>query len=613
MVCQDRRALRIIIAATALTLTAARAQGDPRPRVYTERNNVQACLPLSQGAVLAGSRGGVVLLDRGGAVLQSWTRANGLPGTAVFSLLEGGGGIWVGTERGLARLVRRGDRFSLERSLRGPAVRDMVFSGGRLYLATWEGAHSLDPGTSRLVPIPAVGRVPAPRLTSVKLQDGRLLFGSAGQGLWRSGRGSLEPHPQNRHLPSQHVWSLASADGRLLVGTLGGVIALGDEGRSTPLSTMDARALLPLGRSALLVGSYGQGLKRWRRGHPFTERGQPSARAFVNTITRRHGTTCVGTRAGLWLKARGDRAYRRLHLAGPPSNDISALALEGRRLWVGTFDEGLASITGDRWQRFRGRGQTVDGRINALAVERGSGATSLWVATSRGVYRVRGQQVSRFGKEHGLRHEEVHAVIALRRGGVLAGTARGAVIIRGETVTPLDVKQGLPVASVWALAEEAGGALWLGTSKGLYRWLPGQRRYRRYSVSSGHLADDYVTALAIHRGAVYAGTYNSGVSRLVTLAGKLQATQLGGGWINFGGLRAHRGVLYASTMTGLRTIKPGGCAADVPGMKPQRAGACRWQRRAGAAPGVDVTAVVPAGERLWVSSRRGLALHSRLP
>ena len=594
----SNRALRITIIVAAVILFAVQAMAATAV-VHTERNNVHACLPLGKGEVLAGSRGGLMLLDRRGAVTRRWTRANGLPGTAVFALRQDGRRVWVGTERGLVRLDRAGGKLSIDLTVAGAAVRDVVLLRGRLYVATWKGAFSLEAGTSRLVPLPHEGR--APRLTSAVVWDRTVYFGSAGQGLWRLQGGALKPSPLSRGLPSKMVWSLARAsDGRLIAGTLGGVVAVDDQGRAAPLSTMDARAILPLGRSTFLAGGYGQGLLRWSRGRLSTEPGQPGARAFVNTVNRSHGTTCVGTRQGLWLST--SRGYRRLLLPGPPSNDISALAADGGRLWVGTFDKGLASIRRGRWQPFRGRGDRLDGRINALAVERRPGGSNLWVATSRGLFRVRGRQVKRFGSQHGLRHQEVHTVIALGRGGALAGTARGAVIVRGETVTVLGVKQGLPVASVWAAAEDASGALWLGTSKGLFRWHPKRRRYQRFSVSSGHLADDYVTALVLHKDVIYAGTYNSGVSMLVKKDdGTLAATQLGGGWVNFGGLRVHAGILYACTMTGLRTIKAGVCAT--------RDGACAWQHRRGAAPGQDVTAVIPKGDRLWVASRRGLASH----
>ena len=230
-----------------------------------------------------------------------------------------------------------------------------------------------------------------------------------------------------------------------------------------------------------------------------------------------------------------------------------------------------------------------------MAVETRAGRPVLWVGTSRGVFRVQGPRVQRFGSEHGLRHEEIHAVLVLRGGGVLVGTGRGAAMIRGDQVSVLGVKQGLPVASVWSAVEDSDGSLWLGTSRGLYRWSPRARRYQRLSVSSGHLKEDYITALALHRGVLYAVTYNSGVTRLRRDGEGFQTTHLGGGWINFNGLRVQGSSLLACSMSGLRSLALTGRA--------------RWIHHPELAPGKDVTATATLDHRLWVASRRGLSGH----
>jgi len=286
-----------------------------------------------------------------------------------------------------------------------------------------------------------------------------------------------------------------------------------------------------------------------------------------------------------------------VRLAGPPSNDISALAVgaDGARLYVGTFDGGLAYLERGIWRTIRG----VDRRVDALAVQRRNGSSTLWVGTSRGLYRVRGGAVRRFGTADGLRHQHVHSLAVLRDGSVLAGTGRGAAIIHGDQVEPITVKQGLPVASVWAAAEDRDGSLWLGTTRGLYRWSRTLRRYTRYSVSSGHLNEDWITAVRLHEGEVYVGTYNAGVTRLTRAAdGRWTSTHVGGGWVNFAGLEVVGRTLYVASMSGLHRLSLGERSA-------------RCERVPGAAPGRDVTAVVsgPAGQ-LWIASRRGLALNA---
>ncbi|HEY6175213.1 MAG TPA: hypothetical protein VIX73_12235, partial [Kofleriaceae bacterium] len=154
------------------------------------------------------------------------------------------------------------------------------------------------------------------------------------------------------------------------------------------------------------------------------------------------------------------------------------------------------------------------------------------------------------------------------------------------------------LGNVWAIAETSAG-LWLGTTTGLYRgpatpWTSKAGsddaavadRWQRLSVASGHLRDDWVTALVTRGDVVWAGTYNGGVARIAGDA----ATALGGGWINPSGLRWDGDRLLAATMDGL--VAGDGRTAT-------------WTTTPGL-PGRDVTAAVRAGKTLWVATRRGL-------
>ena len=115
-----------------------------------------------------------------------------------------------------------------------------------------------------------------------------------------------------------------------------------------------------------------------------------------------------------------------------------------------------------------------------------------------------------------------------------------------------------------------------------------------FSMASGDLLDDWVTALAVDHGTVYVGTYNAGVTAISL--GSNHATQLGGGYVNFGGLLVRDRTLFAATMAGLFARRLGGGEA--------------FRSLPKAAPGRDVTAVVPADRGLWVASRRGLSRFS---
>jgi hypothetical protein len=157
---------------------------------------------------------------------------------------------------------------------------------------------------------------------------------------------------------------------------------------------------------------------------------------------------------------------------------------------------------------------------------------------------------------------------------------------------------------VWAFAE-AGGSLWLGTTTGVYRgpatgWSTKDgaddaaavaERWQRFSVATGHLKDDWVTALAVKDGVVFAGTYNGGITRLDDDGDRIVATQLAGGWINPSGLRWDGDRLLAATMDGL-------VAGD---------GAHPTWTTVHDLPGKDTTAALRIDRTLWVATRRGLA------
>jgi ligand-binding sensor domain-containing protein len=604
-----------------MLLAALPAVSQARVQAYTDLRNTSACLPLASGELLAGTHGGLVQLDQKGNLRRLWTRLDGLPGTRVHAMLKEGNRLWVGTDRGLASMIithkATGKELSVHCSVDSAPVRAIARHEGKLYLGTWGGGLlRLDPRAPRVVRVrlassASSGATPEARgrVTALASFDGALHVATAGAGLWRLESERLHRVAASDHLPSLFVWSLAGTGDHLLVGTLGGLARIDRSGRVSQLHAADVRALTAPARDdrVVLAGAYGQGLLGLA-GRPVRIRSMGTGsdlleRAFVNTVGLAHGTLCVGTRDGLWLR-RGAGSMRRVQLLGPTSNDISALARDGRRIYAGTFDQGLSVLdtSNGRWQRIAG----VDRRIDALLVQ----GSILWAGTPRGLYRVsdhgdgRGErQVRRFGRADGLRHEHVHSLALLKDGGVLVGTGRGAVILSegGRRVEPISVKQGLPVASVWAAVEDSDGLLWIGTSKGLYRWSRTRRRYERFSVSSGHLSDDWVTALAIHAGSVFVGTYNAGVcllSKNKAAVDEWRSKHLGGGWVNFAGLTILDGTLYASTMKGLRALSLGDLDSE---------GRSRFRLVERAAPGQDVTAVLGGPGGLWIASRRGLA------
>lgn len=589
--------------------------------VLTDTRDVRACLPLDGGVVLAGTGGGLLLVRADGTTRAPWTALDGLPETRVHALLRDGDRLWIGTEGGLAAARLRGERLVVERSIAGKPVRALALHDGAIVVATWGGGLARVDEKDNLDPLRGPNDKPELRFGALAAHDGTLYAG-APTGLYRvSGRevAKVAGAPAS-------IWSLASHGGRLWIGGVTGLSSMA-RGRFQPESDADVRALAPLGDSGtnsntnintntILAGTFGQGAMEITNGRARSISGLGAA-PFVHAIASSGDTRCAGGPDGLFVQ-RGAAPWRAVRVPELASNDVSALARDGDRLWIGTFDRGLAVLEGGRAVRVRD--PALDDKINALAIERAGAEARVWVATARGLALVeprgKGFRVTRYGEIDGLPSNDVHAVIALSSGGALAGTARGAALVTGGRVTPLTEKRGIPGGGVWAVAEGPNGTLLLGTSRGLlvgdvesrgvvFRGAPERRDasegapkpWIQLTMATGDLEDDWITALAVRGRTIYAGTYNAGVTAMtMDEAGAFTARHLGGGYVNPGGLLVKGGSLYAATMNGLLARPAEGEGA--------------WRAVTRAAPGKDVTAVVPAGDRLWVASRRGLALFT---
>jgi hypothetical protein len=648
------------------TLAALLALGITAPAtaaplaVHTDLRPLHACLPQARGELLLAGHGGLWRLDRAGRVVQRLTRLSGLPGTRVHALITIGKRIVVGTESGLALLARDAHgALKVIAARAGKPVRALATRGKQLVVGSWGAGVSkvalaaiergqLPAGTALAGPTGAASL----RVTAFGPDAGQaLLVATAGAGLWRVSAAKLAPHPASAKLPSRFVWALGQRRRAIVAATLAGLVQLerrGDRDVWSTLSSADVRAISAEPGGALLLGSFGQGLGRLAPGAHARARFTTTSGRFIGALGGDATRRCGGGKQGAFVFRSGAAlsTARTLRL-GPAlrHNDLSALARVGTKLYIGSFDGGLSVLDAGRAKAIAG----VDARVDALAVQRRRGkARWLWIGTMRGLYRLdlESSALRRFGSADGLPHEHVHALVALHNGSVVAGTGRGLAIISGkgaDRVQAINVKHGLPVASVWALAESRdryGRALWVGTSKGLYRWSLGRwQPLTRLSVASGHLTDDWITALAVDGDLLYAGTYNAGVVRLEAAKATAKATaqpakataqpakatakattkprvsrrkrlrpryssaKLGAGWINFAGLRVvkrdGRSWLLAATMSGLHVT-----ALDVaePSVRLKA-----LARPAGL--GRDVTAVLPTrrGASLWVASRRGLA------
>lgn len=557
------------VLAAALVTRIALVAAPPVTQI-TATSDVRACLDAGHGQTLAATAGGLVLVDEAGAVRAVLTRAGGLLGTRVYAVERvasaTGDEVWVGTEGGLSRVRVRATGLRVTGSWPGPAVRAIQEGPTGLWLGTWGGGvQRLTPGSAAMIPVVHRGAGPASlRVTSLARHRGVLYAGTQGAGVLRFDDPVMRP--AGAHATPRAVFALTSHGDQLHIGALRGHYAGGRR-----LSTDDVRALRVVA-ARLRVGTYGAGA----HGLPAL----PVGGRFVNGL----GDGCVATRDGLFLaRARG---WIRARTAVLESGDIAAIAADGPRLWIGTFDAGLYRLEGGSLTRVRS--PLMDRRVNALAIDaRGL----VWVGTPRGLISVDRGRVRRLVRADGLPSNDIHSLRVLRSGAIAAGTGKGLALVRGGRVTAINGKQGLWVRSVWAIEEDEDGRLYVGTSKGVFRKRRGWG-WQRLATVTGHLRDDWVTSLAFAGADLYVGTYNAGVTVLTQLSRKRPvAAHLAGGWVNFGGLHVAGGTLYAGTMDGL-LARP--------------LGSGDWAPVGVRSLGKDVTAVAPVAGGLWIATRRGL-------
>jgi len=517
--------------------------------VHTAINDVRACEVEKDGRVMLATSGGLAVLGSDGHVERILTALDGLPDGRTHALHGG----WVGTDHGAALL----ENNKISRVVRSAPVRAIATVGVDTYFGTIDkGVQKLTPNGVVDVPFAAAGNPLRARVFSLMNHNNTLVAGTA------AGTLRLENGKLSALTGASATFALASFGDRLYFGGIEGLSSIAN-GVVRHESDADVRALASFD-GGLFAATHGAGVLRVGKTTTISDV------KFATTI----GAGCIGTTDGVALGKTWSMHARE----GLPSPDVAAIAVDGARVYAGTFDRGLAVIEDGKVKRIVD--PALDNQINALAVDKGT----LWIATARGLSRAKNGSFRRFTEVDGLPSKDVHAVASLASGGVLVGTSRGAAIVR-ESVEPLGKKQGVTGDAVWAVAEK-NGELWLGTNAGLFIGNPGGK-FRRMSKLTGELPDDWVTALAIDGDTVYVGTYAGGVVQIAS--GK--TTTLGGGSINAGGLRIVDGKLWVATMEGLFVREENKLGRVQKGVL-----------------GLDVTAIEKSTKGLVVATRRGLTI-----
>jgi ligand-binding sensor domain-containing protein len=574
-------------------------------RALTDLDDARACQPLSGGGYAVATGGGLAIVGKDGSA-RAITAIDGLPETRVHAVVEQGSGVWVGTEAGAAYVALDGNGGPprVTRTLLTAPVHVVYASGGGAVYFGTRGAGVFRIAAADAAPELLRSSVKGTHAAAIAEKDGVVYVAYADGPLAKLEGGVLKAIDQS----PTHGQALATVnvDGgsELVLGDLEGLYRV-DASGFTSIASVDTRGIAATANGSLLVATYGSGLMSGNTRGALRSDAVVSKLARSVSVDARGSARCVATTEGVFI-ADGTNGFHKVALGGPTSTDVTALAANasGTRVAIGTFDSGASISEGGVLRRVRGldRNETISG----LAWQ----GDRLWVGTAHGLVRVDGDGTERrFTSHDGLPNSYTRAIHVLSTGRILVGTDAGAAFVDGDRVTPLvPIKKDerVPIASpmhaTWSLASSPDGTLYLGTAAGLYFGKDGH--FERASLASGDLEDDWVTALAVDGHDVYAGTYSKGVTRLHFDSQKHVATQLGGGYVNTGGLLVAGGKVYAATMDHLLVRQTNGDA---------------WQHMPSAAPGRDVTAVQFVGHpgetgaaqpQLWTASRRGIGISA---
>jgi hypothetical protein len=448
------------------------------------------------------------------------TPCEGLPGAYPTAVVAGEGWIAVGFRAEGAFWLRDGSFVPVEGLPRGVSVRVMAADGARLFIGTSEaGLWQVDEGAAaRRVRHPVLGKR---EVTALLARPEGVEVGAGAWGHWR-----IEPDGRVR--------KVARA---AFVGCF--------------------RSLSPL-RSATAAGG--------RLPAETAGRGE-------TVEARAPGPGCaVDAPAG--------------PDAGLPSGHVTAMAAHRGALYVGTFDGGLARLEGRRFVPVEGAPRFV----NVLL----SDGDALWIGTAKGLARLGADgRVTR--PSLGLPGEHVNSLAAGPDGTLWVATGKGLFGLRGGRVRLVDERAGLPARIVHSVAVTADGAVWAGTAGGVARL--GPDGVRTYTQAAGSLPHDWVTSLLPDGNAVIAGTYDAGLARLEADGRAEALTDAGAIWVNPNGVFRVGDALAVTTLGDGLVVRRGGRVVT---------------HRAGL-PSDDVTAIAVFEGAVWIGTRGGLVRWSAAP
>ena len=409
-----------------------------------------------------------------GAQVRVHALPEGVDAPAVSAILASADGLYVGTRRGLQRLVDgKWDMPVWAQSLSQHRIEALFRdSDGNLWIGTTEGLYRHHP-RGDLERCQTAALTAGAWISAIfEDREGNLWVGSLTHSLMRIWNGWVSRIDAEQGLTDPFVWSVTSDDrGTLWIGTNSGVERVDEDGsvhRETgtrELPDSSVYNLFRTGTGELLIGTRA-GMARWN-GRELTRDPiwEPFATAGVHAVIEEHSEHLwIGTSQGLFEQVDG-----KLRSYGPA--------------------EGL-----------------LEARVRALVLsQRGE----VWVGSERGVYRGVEGRFRRLDQPPELTSALVTSILPWRDDQMLIATMDAGLFIGAPgNMRQITTAQGLPFGGAFALAVE-GGWVYVSGPDGVYRLAVND--IDRYHLSGGSLFGDMIIQTGRnHPGALRARCCNGG-------------------------------------------------------------------------------------------------------
>jgi PAS domain S-box-containing protein len=141
-------------------------------------------------------------------------------------------------------------------------------------------------------------------------------------------------------------------------------------------------------------------------------------------------------------------------------------------LWVGTLNQGIYRIQGNKVDHFRSSDGLSGDAVNRLFQDREG---NIWIATTSGIDNLHDLRVTSLSTRQGLSADQVNSVLAARDGTVWIGNV-DLDVLRSGKITSIKPQHGLPGQAVTSLLEDRAGRLWVGIDRELSVFEQGQFR-----------------------------------------------------------------------------------------------------------------------------------------